>query len=347
MRRRRGASSPAHGLGRYVQTSDGTSGYVVYQRDGTLLAQRLDPARLELEGETVAVADNIAVAGPVSTFSAAANALVYRRADSLTLTELLWFDRKGQRVGRLGSPAPFEGVDISSDGKLAGVVQANAQTRALQLWSVDLDRGVFTRVNPGATSDMSPAVSGDGRIAFTMFRLDAGGSVGDVFIRAASGAGEAEPLVESPLLKHPNDWSPDRRFLIFDEHHPTRRQDLLLLPLIGDRKPIPILATNADETLGRFSPDGKWIVYRSDESGRPEIYVRDFAPDPSPPIGTGKWTVSLAGGDKPRWSPDGKEILLHRARSDIDVGAGDSGRFVPARSSGAAVRNQHDRFCPV
>ena len=321
--------------GQYVQTSDGKSGVVVYQREGTLLAQRLDPARLALDGETVAVAENVAVAGPTSSFSAAANALVYRRADSLTMTELLWFDRKGQRIGRLGAPAPFEGVDISSDGKLAAVVQASLKTRRLELWSVDLDRGAFTRVNPGATADMAPAVSSDGRIAFTMFREDAGGSLGDLYIRPASGAGEAEPLVESPLNKHANDWSPDRRFLIYDEHHPTRRQDLVLLPLTGDRKPMPLLATNADETLARFSPDGRWIVYRSDESGKPEIYVRDLAPDRTPPIGAGKWTVSLAGGDKPRWSPDGREIFYvapDRMLMSVPVTAGETfrpGRAVP------------------
>ncbi len=109
------------------------------------------------------------------------------------------------------------------------------------------------------------------------------------------------------MSKHTNDWSPDGRFLVYDEHHPTRRQDLYLLPLTGDRKPVPLLVTAADETLARFSPDGKWILYRSDESGRSEIYVRDFAPDRTPAIGNAKWTIS-SGGDKPRWSRDGKEI---------------------------------------
>ncbi|MEX2271435.1 MAG: hypothetical protein WD690_08200 [Vicinamibacterales bacterium] len=140
-----------------------------------------------------------------------------------------------------------------------------------------------------------------------MYTADSG-IVGDLYRRPASGAGEPELLVRSPLPKHANSWSPDRRYLIYDKHHPTRRQDLLLLALDGERKSRPLLVTNADETLAYFSPDGRWIVYSSDESGRAEIYVRDFAPESTPAFGAQKWTISQKGGDKPRWSADGREI---------------------------------------
>lgn len=84
-----------------------------------------------------------------------------------------------------------------------------------------------------------------------------------------------------------------------------------ILPLesrTGDRKPIPFVVTAADETCAQFSPDGRWIAYSSDESGRREVYVQGFAPDRSPAVAVGKWTMSTAGGDKPRWSPDGREL---------------------------------------
>ena len=110
-------------------------------------------------------------------------------------------------------------------------------------------------------------------------------------------------------MKHPNDWSPGGRFLIFDDHHLTQRQDLWLLPMDGIRKPQPLLVTPADETLAQFSPDGRWVLYRSDESGRSEIYLRDFAPDRSPAVGDQKWTLSRDGGDKPRWSADGRAVF--------------------------------------
>jgi len=113
-------------------------------------------------------------------------------------------------------------------------------------------------------------------------------------------------------VKHPNDFSPDGRFLIFDDHT-AQRQDLLILPMEapaggGERKPIPFLATPADETHGQFSPDGKWIAYSSDESGRCEVYVQGFAPDRVPAAAVGKWQISTAGGDKPRWRRNGTEL---------------------------------------
>jgi dipeptidyl aminopeptidase/acylaminoacyl peptidase len=106
--------------------------------------------------------------------------------------------------------------------------------------------------------------------------------------------------------------SPDGKFLIFDDHSLTQRQDLWILPLDGSagaaRKPIPFLVTPADETASQFSPDGKWIAYSSDESGRREVYVQGFAPGRVPATALGKWQISTAGGDKPRWRRDGREV---------------------------------------
>jgi Tol biopolymer transport system component len=166
---------------------------------------------------------------------------------------------------------------------------------------------VLTRVNPGEDADIAPALADDGRVAFTRVAPGSQG-LGDLYRRAINGTGEPELLWQSPNMKHPNDWSPDGRFLIYDDHHPTQRQDLWLLPLEGERKPQPLIATTADETLGQFSPDGRWILYRSDESGRFEIYLRDFAPGRSPAVGDQRWTISRNGGDKPRWSADGKAV---------------------------------------
>jgi hypothetical protein len=134
-----------------------------------------------------------------------------------------------------------------------------------------------------------------------------GGALGDIYVRLASGAGTAELLVKSATLKHTNHWSLDGRFLIYDDHT-TQQQDLWIVPMTGDRKPIPFLVTPADETSGQFSPDTKWIAYSSDESGRREVYVQGFVPDHVPAAGVGKWQISTAGGDKPRWRRDGKEL---------------------------------------
>lgn len=156
-------------------------------------------------------------------------------------------------------------------------------------------------------------LSPDNRVAFTSTTE---GAVGDVYWTAASGIGTPEPLlVKSPTVKHPNDFSPDGRFLIFDAHSPKQFQDQWVLsvapehdPPLPDRKPIPFLVTPADETFAQFSPDGKWIAYSSNESGRREVYVQGFAPDRVPAAAVGKWQISAAGGDKPRWRRDGTEL---------------------------------------
>ena len=121
--------------------------------------------------------------------------------------------------------------------------------------------------------------------------------------RASSGAGTDELLFASPSLKFPADWSPDGRFLLYVESSPTTGHDLWVLPMDGDRKPFPFLTTSFATSWGQFSPDGRWVAYQSNESGRFEIYVRPF-PGPG-----GQWTVSTSGGVYPRWSPDGKELF--------------------------------------
>jgi Tol biopolymer transport system component len=178
------------------------------------------------------------------------------------------------------------------------------------VWIADLTRGIFSRVNQGQDAETSQVVTPDGRVVFST-TLNAG--VGDLYWMPADGTGRPEPLiVKSPTVKHPNGVSPDGRFLIFDDHT-AQRQDLWILPLApppagAERKPIPFLVTPADETFGQFSPDGKWIAYDSDESGAREVYVQGFAPDRVPTAAFGKWQISTAGGIKPKWSRDGKEL---------------------------------------
>jgi len=292
----------------FVHLGDDT-GYLFYARESTLLAHRLDLTTLDLVGEPAVVAEGVGstTASSPRLFSAGGSTVAFRGANAFGTRQLQWLDRQGKEVGRLGELATYSSLDVSRDGRFAAVERADPETRALQLWSIDLDRGVSTRINPGSAPDQAPALADDGRVAFTVFTLNRGGSLGDLYRRALNGTGEPELLFQSPTLKHANDWSPDGRFLVFDDHHATQRQDLWLLPM-GDRKPQPLLVTAADEAQAQFSPDGRWLLYRSDESGRPEVYIRDFAPARSPALGDQKWTISREGGDRPRWSADGKAV---------------------------------------
>ena len=125
----------------------------------------------------------------------------------------------------------------------------------------------------------------------------------DIFWTPIDGSGPNEVLLSAPLVQWPSSWSPDGRLLVFTEMHPTTGYDIWLLPLESDRKPQPFLHTSFDERQVSFSPDGHWLTYTSDESGRDEIYVREFP-------GSGqKWQISTEGGSDPVWSPTGQELF--------------------------------------
>jgi sugar lactone lactonase YvrE len=284
-------------------------GYFFYTLESRLVVQPVDLTRLEPSGEPAIISEGVAMTTAVNPrlFSASATTVAFRSPEGDASTELRWFDRAGKDLGRLGEIGSYSAMDLSRDGRYAVVERRTSATAVLQLWSIDLARGVSTRVNPGEDSDIAPALSDDGRVAFTRVSPGSQG-LGDLYRRRINGTGEPELLWQSPNMKHANDWSPDNRFLIFDDHHPTQQQDLWLLPMQGERNPQPLIATAADETLGQFSPDGRWILYRSDESGRLEVYLRDFDPSRSPAVGDQKFTISRNGGDRPRWSPDGKAL---------------------------------------
>ena len=297
----------------YVPSSDSTGGSLLFLREGTLMVQPFDEPS-ELRGNAIPIAEDVGQTTTYGWFSASAvGSLAFRtgRANAAT-SELVWFDRQGKRIGQVGPGADSgDGIQLTPDGKR--VVVAGSRTLSnvsgRRLWTAELARGIFSRLNPGDANETAPAVSPDGRVAFSS---TLNGAVGDLYWIPASGVGSPEPLLlKSPTVKHPNHVSPDGRFLIYDDHT-AQRQDLWILPLQaspgGERKPIPFLVTQADETFGQFSPDGNWLAYSSDESGRRDVYVQGFSPDRVPAAAVGKWQISTAGGDKPRWRRDGKEL---------------------------------------
>ncbi|MEP6904946.1 MAG: DUF4126 family protein, partial [Gemmatimonadales bacterium] len=304
----------------YVPPSASGPGSILFLREGTLFLQSFD-GKSTLAGDAVAIAEDVGNTGSYGWFSvSAAGGLAYRTgSETGRAIELVWFDRQGNRVGMVGPRFEMGAgiVVLSPDGKRVVITRAEAtrssevgSVRGAHIWIADVSRGIFSPLGTGDGIATAPAISPDGRVAFSSTR---NGAVGDLYWISASGVGVAEPLlVKSPTVKHPNDFSPDGRFLIYDDHT-AQRQDLWILPTEpqpggAERKPIPFLVTEADETFGQFSPDGKWIAYCSDESGLREVYVQGFAPEKVPAAAVGKWTISTAGGDKPRWRADGKEL---------------------------------------
>ena len=236
----------------FAPSPDPNVGYVLTEREGSLVAQPFDLRRLETVGSEIPILENIVPATPFGpAYSASATgALALRTAPSgVAVSKLLWFDRHGKQLDQLGPPGPYGGVELTPDGKLATVETMNVRGYD-HLWSVDVTRGVFSRVNPGDLQDSSggAAISPDGRVAFT-YAID--GAAGDIYVRPASGAGTPELLVKSGTAKHPNHWSKDGRFIVYDDHT-AQKQDLWILPMTGDRRARSVPGDTGRRNLGQL-----------------------------------------------------------------------------------------------
>jgi Tol biopolymer transport system component len=185
---------------------------------------------------------------------------------------------------------------------------------------LDLARSVNTRFTFDPAADNAAVWSPDGKQI--VFRSDRDG-VGNLYIKASSGAANEEVLYKSPEPKTPNDWSRDGRFLLYTVSSAKTGYDLWYLPMTGERTPKPFVQSAAQEGIGQFSPDGRYVAYISNESGQNEIYVRSF------PDGSGKWQVSKGGGVDPRWRRDGKEITYINGTSVMSVEVSTSPAFQP------------------
>jgi Tol biopolymer transport system component len=175
------------------------------------------------------------------------------------------------------------------------VERRDPDTGQRDIWLVELSRNVATRFTFDAADDSDPLWSPDGKqLTFTSSRDGAA----NIYRRAASGVGEVEAVYQSDQMKWTMSWSPDGRHILYGSVRAP-----WILPLNGDPQPVPFLDTDFLTIEGQFSPNGKWISYTSNESGRSEIYVQPF------PLSGGKWQISTDGGNDARWRPDGKEIF--------------------------------------
>jgi len=290
----------------YVPSSDPAIGYVLFERDGTLMAQTFDNRKLELTGQPIPIADQIGNNAAISAFfwSSENGVLAFRRGGQEG-NQLTWIDRNGNVTGRFGDATLYADLALSIDGTRAAFLRPDQQS---DIWLYEFARGTTTRFTFGPSIDRNPVWSPDGnRIAFASNR----GGHFDLYQKSANGAGEDELLFKSDQDKIPTSWSHDGRFLIFQSIDPKTQNDIWVLPMEGDRKAVPFLRTEFNEGQAGLSPDGRWIAYASFESGRPEIYVRPFSP-PGSAEGTsasGKWQISKSGGALARWRGDSKELF--------------------------------------
>jgi Tol biopolymer transport system component len=301
--------------GRLVARSDRAAvyappGYLLLVRNETLLAQKFDAARGASRGEPVSLGELPDAGGNLGEPNASVSddGVLVSQSVVPVETRLAWLDRTGKEVGTVPmTPGPYGSMSLPSpDGRRAVLLRSDPQT-ATDLWLVDLDRGTTTRFTSETGNEFAMAWSPDGsRLAFASNRS----GPYNIYARPVTGSGQEEVLFQSSQLKKwPVAWSPDGRSIVFVGGDPKSGDDLWILPLEGDRKPVPYLATRFNESSGSISPDGRWLAYTSDETGRNEVYVQPF-PEPGAKSQVSTGGASAAGGSAAVWSRDGRELYF-------------------------------------
>ena len=289
--------------------TDARRGYLMFGREGGLVAQAFDTDTLRLSGEAAPIAARLGTVQGANlsyrrrNFTASANGLlVYDPHTDRQRSQMLWVDRHGKALQTLTQLDNVSVPSLSPDESRIVVARKDLATNNNDLWLTDAlgDNPVKFTFDLG--SDLLGLWSPDSqRIVWTSTR---NGSF-DLYEKEVSSKGQDTLLLRSELPKFPLDWSRDGRYLLYRQIGPHTNHDIIVLPTSGDRKPFPYLQTPAMENGGAFSPDGRWIAYASDESGRVEVYVESF------PTHGGKRQISPAGGAGPRWRADGKELYYY------------------------------------
>lgn len=315
-------------------------GYLLFQRLGTMMAQAFDPHKLITSGEPLPISEFL---GTVSTHhsyqlisGSESGMLAYHKSDK---SQLIWFNREGRRIGEVAFEGDYYRPSISPDGKRIAFEGFNPRTPGRDIWMMELSSGIPIRFTSHSGWDEGPVWSPDSsRIVFSSQR----GSYYETFQKAVNSSGKSEILFNFGSDNAPNDWSMDGRFIAFWTLDPKTNSDIWILPLEGDRKPIPLLHSEFNEVEARFSPNGKWIASSSDESGRHEIYVQSF------PDKNNRKRVSNSGGTNPVWRRDGRELFYLAADGNLmsvevkSAGLFEVGKIIPLfQTKSPRVANQN------
>jgi hypothetical protein len=281
-------------------------GCLLFLREGSLFGQRIETGRFQLVGESFPIAGPIGYARSSrrSDFSVSDNGVLAYSRQAGAREQLVWRDRTGKNLGSIDKPGSLYAQPLlyirpalSPDGGTLAAGVLDPEAGSYSVWLIDMKSGTPSRF----TFEPSrwPVWSPDGKqIAFNLDRS----SQDDLFVKPASGASGEQLLLSNSFRKIPSDWSNDGKLLLFDQEDPKTKRDLWILPLSGG-KPYPILQTPSNEYAARFSPDGHWLAYTSDESGQDDVYVQSF------PLNGGKRRISHQGGSFPEWRRDSRELF--------------------------------------
>jgi Tol biopolymer transport system component len=287
-------------------------GAILFLRERNLYAERFDPDRSEVSGDPIPVAEQIQYFAQtfMGLFSASQTGTVlYQNQGGTMLGRLVWFDRAGKNLGPLGAPADQANPRLSPDGRRVAVSITDSRSGNVDVWSYDTSGGIPTRLTTDPAIDGTPVWSPDGsRIAYASMRR----GLAEVFEMSSRGGAE-KPLTPSPPtqgVNYPTDWTPDGRQILYRSGSANANLELWLSSVDGSNA-APFIKASYGVSNGRFSPDGRFVAYASNESGRWEIYVVPF-PGPG-----GDWKVSTDGGSEPVWSRDGRELFFLTADNHL------------------------------
>lgn len=276
------------------------AGHVFYGREGTVFAQPFDVERRALIGEAVPIAEHVGWEGSryISAAMSTSGTLVYSEGGAPGPQQMTWYDRAGTVLSTLVNQT-YDTLALSPDERHVAVSMRSAGLLNLDIYVFDVASGNSTRLTSHPGADRSPVWSPDGsRIAFER-EMD-----GAFSLRQVSLDGSSEELLASDDGRYlATSWSRDGRFIAFTRSGISGSSDVWLLPLFGDRRPYPIVQTAARETSATVSPDGRWIAFVSDETGRPNVFMQPF------PGGGGRRRISRESASHPVWRRDGKELF--------------------------------------
>jgi eukaryotic-like serine/threonine-protein kinase len=299
--------------------SDGRVYYV--DPDGSLMAAKLDVSAGKLDGAPQLIAGQVAESPSTfyGVFAVSLNStVVYSTNSTPSQSQFTWIDESGKELGRIGSPGVLANPSISPDGKRVAFDSEDFKANNVDVWISSLERGASSRFTFEPTEEVTPAWSRDGStIAYRNILPLA------VHLKKANGLEPDRALPQRPAETDdliPNSWAPGDREVLCTYQHVKGHYELVLVPVDGS-KIHALLNGSGNETNGQFSPDGKWVAYASDETGKPEIYATTY------PGAAGKWQMSHGGGAEPRWRGDGKAIFYiapGQMLTEAEVSTGDS-----------------------